>query len=424
VIRTRVARRTIRGPAVRAGVLVAGLAMATMVTCAGLAAMPRAVGAAPAAPAAGPAGPAAAPTSTSAPGAASFGFTVRPYAETGSQPRDALDYQLAPGQTIPDKVEVINATAQTESFRLYPAGAYNASGGGLALRLRTDRVTDAAAWITLADDQLTIPARTAAIVALRITVPADAEPGDHTAGVVAEEILPPQTVQHGTGFQTIERVATRAYIRVAGPIAPSLQVRRITVRHQDAMLPYVSGRDTATVTFTVVNSGNVRVAFNRMSVKIAGPLGLLASRVGVVNRGGGLAELPSEVLPGNAVTFRARFSDLPPLVLMGASVSVAGEDPVLRKPITVSETTWFWLVPWLLGLLVLIVVAVLVALSGWRRGRRGRGPGGVGSGHRPPGGDGSATWVEPDLVAAASGPAPSDGSSSTPIDGAGSARTT
>ena len=371
-------------------------------------------------PAAGAAAPASSPAPSSTPdSSAAFGFTVRPYAEAGSQPRDSLDYQLAAGQTIADKVEVINGTAQTKTFHFYPADAYNASGGGFALRLRTDRQTDAAAWVTVANDQLSIPAKTGAIVALRITVPADAEPGDHTAGIVAEEILPPETVQHGTGFQTLERVATRVYIRVAGPIAPSLQVRRITVKHQDAAFPYLSGRDTAAVTFTVVNSGNVRIAFKKMSVKIAGPLGLLASTHTLVNRGGGLATLPTEVLPGNSVTFRARFDDIAPLVLMSATVSVVGADPVLNKPITVSETSWFWLVPWLL--LAAVAVVILVVLLAWRRrrGRRGRTPAGPGGTRQPPGdGGGKARAAEPGLVAAGSGTAaPTPSTSARQRDG-------
>jgi hypothetical protein len=302
----------------------------------------------------------------------SFGFTVRPYAEAGSQARVSLDYQLAAGQTIIDKVEVVNGTPQAKSFYFYPAGAYNASGGGFALHLRTDRAVDAASWITLANDQYTIPAGTAAIVPIKISVPANAEPGDHTAGIVAEEILPAQTVTHGAGFQTIQRVATRVYIRVAGPIAAAMQVRRVSVVKQASLLPYVAGKNTANVTFTVVNSGNVRLSLQKMSVEISGPLGLLGNTVSIANRRGHAAELPSEILPGNSVTFRARFASIPPLGLMTAKVSVNASDPVLHKPLVVSGSTWFWLIPWLLVALFVILVVLLVLWWRRRRGRRAR----------------------------------------------------
>ena len=345
---------------------------------------------------AGAAGP---PTTQTPATDTTFGFSVQPYAEAGSQPRDSLNYQLAAGQTITDRVEVINATSKTKRFYFYPADAFNAPGGGFALRLRTDHRVDAASWITLGSGVYAIPAHTAAIVALKVTVPADAEPGDHTAGIVAEEILPRQPLQHGTGFQTIERVATRVYIRVAGPIAPALQVRQITVTHHASLLPYVTGKNTANVTFTVVNSGNVRIALNKVSVTIAGPFGLLGKTDTVVNKKGQLAALPSELLPGNSLTLRARFSSIPPLFLMSAKVAVYGRDPVLNKPITVSGTAWFWLVPWLF--LAIIVAVAVAAFLLWRRrrGRRARATGNT-SGGGPSGDAGMAKVAEPDLVAA------------------------
>ena len=247
------------------------------------------------------------------------------------------------------------------------------AAAGSPCSLRTDRPVDAATWITLANDQY-IDARrgTAAIVPVKITVPANAEPGDHTAGIVAEEILPPQTVQHGAAFQTIERVATRVYIRVAGPVAAAMQVRRVSVAKNAALLPYVAGKNTANVTFTVVNSGNVRLSLKKMSVEVAGPLGLLGDTVSIANTRKGVAELPGEILPGNSVTFRAKFKSIPPLGLMSAKVSVSANDPVLNKPLVVSGSTWFWLIPWLFIALFVVLAVILFLLWRRRRGRRVR----------------------------------------------------
>src|SRR4051812_48830414 len=186
-------------------------------------------------------------------GGTSFGFTVRPYAEAGSQPRAALEYQVEPGQVVTDRVAVVNGTDKPKTFYLYAADAYNTSGsGGYALRMRDEARKDAGGWVTLPAPKVTIPGHNAALVPLQVAVPADAEPGDHGAGIIAEEVVArPKASQSGAGVSYVHRVAARAYIRVAGPVHPKLQISSIQVSDDKPLLPGITGKGGAVITYTV-----------------------------------------------------------------------------------------------------------------------------------------------------------------------------
>ena len=313
---------------------------------------------------------AAPPPKVTPDGGTSFGFTVRPYAQPGSQPRAALEYEVEAGQTITDRVAVVNGTDKPMRFYLYAADAYNTSGsGGYALRLRTEKVSDAGGWVTLPAPQVTIPGHNAALVPLQITVPRDAEPGDHAAGIVAEEVVArPKANSPGAGVSYVHRVATRVYIRVAGPVHPRLQVSKIDIHHTQPLLQPITGHGGATITYTIRNSGNVRLTIKQVKLQVNGLFGRSLKTVVTDKRkkGSGLAD---DLLPGNSIDFRAKMTSLPPLGMVTAKVTAKAEDPVIHKPLTVSRSSSFLIIPWL-WILLIIIVTVLIVLGRRRRRRR------------------------------------------------------
>ena len=120
---------------------------------------------------------------------------------------------------------------------------------------------------------------------------------------------------------------------------------------------------SSTVTYTVTNTGNVRLAAHQ-GVKIAGPFG-------AVTTSAVLADLP-ELLPGDTVRRSATVKGVWPATQLQAAVTlepfVSGDQP----PLTVADasataSTWAW--PW--SQLLAVVALVLLAL-GYRRLRRSR----------------------------------------------------
>lgn len=328
---------------------------------------------------AAPVGAAPAPPPAPA-GTGGFNFGVRPWASPGAPARSAFTFDLAPGQTVNDRVELVNSGDSPKPFYVYASDAYTTEiGGGFALQLRTDRPRDAAAWTTLPVTQYTVPARSAALVPFQITAPADATPGDHTAAIVAEEVLTPSTLDHGAGVVPVHRVAARVYLRVQGPIHPALQIERLTVSRREPVLPYLTGRGSTTVTFSLVNAGNVRTQLDEIDFRLTGAFGRSLRSAALKRPRDGQPEaaaFPEQVIPGSRVQFSQTFDGLPPLDAITAAVTVRAEDSLLHGGLITSRATTFWVVPWLALALLLAAGVGLVAARRWRLRRAGGSAGG------------------------------------------------
>jgi len=326
--------------------------------------------------ASGPSGPSpkrAAPGSASSSAAASggFDFGVEPVNHAGTPEREAFIYDAEPGQVIHDQVELINNTAIPKPLYLYGADASLANnGGGFALSSREDPVHDVGAWIALPVTQYTVAPESVAIVPVIFTVPTDASPGDHTGGVVGEELPPPRTATKGANILTVHRVAARVYFRVAGPLRPVLSLQTVHLKKGAPVIPYVTGKESVEVTFIVADTGNTRVQLDSVELSMSALLGgtvdvstLARASVGHPQP----AALPDQLLPGTQVTFRKSFSGLPAIDRLTAHVAVTGQDPISNSPIDVKGSKPYWAVPWWL----LLAIAVLaVAIWWWRRWRR------------------------------------------------------
>jgi hypothetical protein len=232
-----------------------------------------------------------------------------------------------------------------------------------------------------------VPARAAALVPFQVTAPADATPGDHTAAVVAEEVLPPTARDHGAGVVPVHRVAARLYLRVQGPVHPALQIQRLTVTRHQPVIPYLSGRGSTTVTFSLVNAGNVRTQLDEIDFRLTGALGR-SLRSEKLERPKAdqtaPASFPEQVIPGSRLQFSRTFPGLPPLEAITAAVTVRAEDSVQHEPVGTSRSTTFWVVPW-------PVLGTLGAVAGLLVARRRRRPGPRAGGlSGPPAGPGPA----------------------------------
>ena len=224
-------------------------------------------------------------------------WSVAPTGADGVTPRDWFEYQLRPGQTLRDLVSVSNLTDHPMTFAIYPSDAYNTPRDGtFALRLQKEASGDAGTWINLGYQNLEVPAKSRADLPFEIDIPADASPGDHAAGIIAEDTSPPDPATQGQGVNIQRRVGTRVYIRVAGPLQPSLQVTQIGVKKTQALLPPFTGRGHATVAYEVTNTGNVRLQ-GQSTLRIKGLFGRVLKTYAPV-------DLP-ELLPHGSVVVTA-----------------------------------------------------------------------------------------------------------------------
>jgi uncharacterized membrane protein len=308
--------------------------------------------------------------------------------------RSAIVLDATPGQTITDRVSVFNFTDQPITFILYPADALSAAGtGAFTLQLpdpdtgQVPTPVDAGSWIDVPVDSFTAQPGTRTDIPITITVPLDAEPGDHAGGVVALNAQ----AKEGSGDLRVDfkqAVGTRMYVRVPGALNPELTISDVSVSTGgQAWLAPITGPSDATARFTVTNTGNVRMTPS-VTVTVKDTFGREVARQEVADF--------QELLPGGSLEATAALGDL-----SGFGPRYTVEITTTSGDTVQTSSTAFWVIPWLL-LLVFVAAAVAFVVFRLRNrpasgssGGRG-GPGGKGNPSSPSAGP--AASAEADLV--------------------------
>ncbi|MGY4645046.1 COG1470 family protein [Cellulomonas sp. URHB0016] len=315
----------------------------------------------------GAASPPPAPQPAAADPAGTVTWTVQPATADGPDGRVSLRHSLDPGASATDHVTVTNFSDHDATFVVYAGDGTVNDTGDFDVPPGEDRRKDGGAWIELGqpdgterlDDgrlQLTLGPAATATIPLTITVPTDATPGDHPAGVVAE------LVDDGASVRLAARVGTRVHLRVTGDLKARLVPADVRPRWEPSWNPFAPG--TVHVRYVVRNAGNVRLGA-RSTVSLAGPAGAGAVEATTEVR---------EVLPDRSAVVEATLPAWPLLRLAGrvdATPVVVGEDIVDAPLRHTSAAVTVWTPPWSQLLLVLVLAGVAVLVP-WQRRRSAR----------------------------------------------------
>jgi hypothetical protein len=313
-------------------------------------------------------------------------WALTPAGTDPNQPgnRPAFSYNLAPGGTQDDALTVWNYGDDQLTFHIYATDAYNTTAGGFDLLTDKQKPKDVGSWITIEQNNLTLPPRSKATLKLKIAVPANATPGDHTAGIVAASTTPGVDAE-GKHIILDRRVGSRVYLRVAGPTNPALSIENMSSDYHPTVNPLDGSLD---VTYTVRNSGNVRLGAHQ-KIDVKDIFGTVTTRT--------VKDLP-ELLPGNQVTITQHFDGIAATLRVGADVEVKPFIPkssgvaVEGKLQKATSSTKTWAIPWLLVALLLLLVAIIVYMRRRRAASAGgpTGPTDVGAGGPAGPGSGAA----------------------------------
>ncbi|SCF76774.1 WxL protein peptidoglycan domain-containing protein [Streptomyces sp. Ncost-T10-10d] len=261
-----------------------------------------------------------------------------------------------PGATLDDKVTVTNKTDRPQTFRLYAADAYNtARDGGFAVRAQNEKQRSVGAWARTDRERVTVRPHGSVTVPVTITVPKDAEPGDHPGALVAldERIDPADAGAVAVGIQ--KAVGARIYLRINGPTMPALSVDDVEVEHTQPLVPG-TGRSRAVISYTLHNRGNVTLN-PKVALRAEGLFGrtLLARD---------LKKIPSELLPRQQVRLTEQWAGAPQLEWGEIEVTASARDT--RESAAVS----YFALPWLVAGALLVIVGGGTGM--WIRARRSR----------------------------------------------------
>lgn len=295
-------------------------------------------------------------------------FGAQPAYKGAPDKRPGYRYIATPGGLVRDQVAVRNLSTVPVTFQVYPTDAINVDNGGFGLLPKAQRPRDVGRWVTIGNrgfkGTVTVKARSVAILPVSLTVPADAQPGDHTGGIVVSVTTRTKNAK-GTNTELDQRVGVRMYLRVSGPLRPELTIKPVRADYQGTLNPL--GRATTDVTYRVTNTGNVNLG-GRQAVSVRGLVGPTQLSRPIPD-----AEL---LLPGGSMEVKTTVPQTWPLIWERATVSV---NPLVQPgdPVTgltrYVGTTNFWAVPWTL----LAIIAALLLLLGFlirRRVKRRRRP--------------------------------------------------
>ena len=272
--------------------------------------------------------------------------------------RADFSYSATPGARMSDYIAFRNYATKPVTLQTYARDAYNDASGAYAVLRRAEKSKDLGAWITLDRSSVTIPARGFVIVPFHITLPPNATPGDHDAGILAG-IITQRVQSNGKQVSVEDRVGARVHIRVSGVLKPQLVVRQLKTSYHGSLSPFGSG--SATVSYEVANTGNVRFS--------------AAQELQLGSLLGGSAHAPKlaaigELLPGNSVRQTAKVTGVWPGIRLNATVVLipapSPQFPVpTLAPIRAHHSGWA--MPWMLLLLIALIAAGAVWLIRRRR---------------------------------------------------------
>jgi hypothetical protein len=322
------------------------------------------------------AAPAAAATQPTPAGRVTFG--IQPAGIGSAAVRSNFSFSATPGAVVNDDVAAVNYSSVPLTLQLYATDAVETSGGGFGLLPGNQKPTGAGSWITLAPGSSTVqvPAETPSgpsrvVVPFVVHVPVKATPGDHAGGIVASL----QTEGSNANGQRIvldQRVGTRVFILVSGPLTPQLAVTDLHAVYEGTANPV--GKGQVRVSYLVRNTGNVDLGIDQ-SVGVSGLIG--------DNHHVSLAKIPL-LLAGKSVAESVVFSGVWPEVLLRQSVTaspVAVPGSSVPGLVPVTASTSVWAVPWtLLAIIVLVILAWVLMRRLRKRRPAGRAAGEAGDG--------------------------------------------
>jgi hypothetical protein len=257
---------------------------------------------------------------------------------------------------------VTNGSPNPVVFTLQAADGYTTQNGRFSILANPAESVDAGTWIDI-QPQIEVAAGQQVVVPFTVSVPQDATPGDHPAGLAAL-VTTGAGAEGGAGVNLSSRFAVAVMTRVTGELTPALAIAGATAGYQLAWNPLNPGRLTAR--FNVVNTGNTRLTVT-----------------GAVEAGGHSAGWPGEgetigLMPGESRQVSVDVGQVWPLFRVTAAItaipvvvtSSRGDQAPDPAPVTVNARAWA--MPWPHLAILAASALLLVAVIGSRRRARRR----------------------------------------------------
>lgn len=181
----------------------------------------------------------------------SYGIGAVPAHPSEDNPRtkSIFVYEAKTGSVTQDAVKLINNTAEEHIVKVYAVDSQHSSDGAFACAQAVDEKKDVGSWLVLEQNEVTLPPHGNQEVSFKVTVPPNAETGEHNGCIAIEDVRAP-TQQVGNGIVLSFRSALRVAVTVPGKIQANLTFTNVLINDDSGKL---------VVSPVVKNTGNVSV---------------------------------------------------------------------------------------------------------------------------------------------------------------------
>ena len=278
-------------------------------------------------------------------------------------------YNLDLGESREDAIIVTNSSAESQTVKLYAVDSVASNQGNFALESEADPRDGIGSWIELLTNLITLDPGESKQVPFIITIPENADVGEHSGGIIIQKAQAGQV--SGTGASIVTRVGVRVYETVPGEIVRQIELEDFQVKRQTPKdkPPYYE------VTLSVLNQSNVSLR-PKVELQIGGwgkedYLKYSRFRDGVVIDFRDLTEFFSpqtltrdwQLLRDQKVTTRWEWPQ-PRFGRFTFQAALTYEDEGVRKTLLTPEIV-IWVIPWIElsiagGVLMLIILSTII----------------------------------------------------------------
>ena len=168
-------------------------------------------------------------------GEAEASFGIRPTEANPDKPEtfSFFSHEILPGETIEDAAMVENHGGARGTAKIYVVDGITAINGGTTFTSDGYQTHGTLNWLGLEVVEVTLDPGESALVPFTVSVPADAAPGEHVAGLVVEGFDPSETDGDGFGVAVVKRTGVAVLVDVPGVRFADLDITGVGLSQQD-----------------------------------------------------------------------------------------------------------------------------------------------------------------------------------------------
>lgn len=160
-------------------------------------------------------------------------------------PHGYFEYQASPGQTVGGSVRVVNPGPGPATFDVYPVDGMTSPATGVVYSARGQKLAAAGSWMKVSPGTVTLAPGASQVVHFSVTVPPSPFPGNHVAGVAAENPAGAASQQGSAGgagvaLKVNTRVVVAVVVTVPGLSGVAMALGRPAIGEQNGTSQFLS----------------------------------------------------------------------------------------------------------------------------------------------------------------------------------------